>query len=147
MAEVIVKKSSRVAHVWRFLRNCLTGGIATACYFAMYFPLYRWAGAHQAVADNTGLLVGAAVQFVGARYFVFRARQGKIHKQLAGFALAEVATLLMNMLLLALGRWLLPTVVGKSDWLVLGTSFVVFVGFSYPIWHLVFRSPRARHAD
>jgi putative flippase GtrA len=130
------------SRIWRFVRNCLTGGLATGVYFAVYFPLYRGAGLQQSVADNIGLVVGAAVQFVGARYFVFRARQGKIHKQLAGFVLAELATLLMNVLLLWLARKVLPPEIGRSDWLVLATSFVVFAGFSYPIWHMVFRAPK-----
>jgi putative flippase GtrA len=132
--------------LWRFFRNCLTGGVATGVYFAAYLPLYYVAGLPQSVADNAGLVVGAAVQFLGARYFVFRARQGKIHKQLAGFALAELATLLMNVLLLWVARKLLPATVGQSDLLVLLTSFLVFAGFSYPIWHLVFRAPKEEAA-
>ena len=136
------------AHAWRFLRNCLTGGVATGVYFAVYLPLHRWAEWPQVAADNLGLLVGAAVQFVGARYFVFRARQGKLHKQIAGFALVELATLLAtllaNMGALWAGRSLLPGALGQSDLLVLATSFAVFAGFSYPAWHLVFhaREPR-----
>jgi putative flippase GtrA len=134
------------SRIWRFLRNCLTGGLATGVYFAVYLPLYRGVGLPQTVADNVGLVVGAAVQFLGARYFVFRARQGKIHSQLAGFVLAELATLLMNVALLWVARRLLPPEIGQSDWLVLATSFVVFAGFSYPIWHLVFRAPKKEAA-
>lgn len=138
--------SSRKPHVWRFLRNCLTGGLATGIYFAVYLPLFHWAGWSQSRADNVGLIVGAAVQFVGARYFVFRARAGKLHRQVGGFVLAELATLAMNVLLLWLSRKLLPTVVGESDLLVLATSFLVFAVFSYPIWHLVFRQPKSAPA-
>lgn len=137
---------TKTAHAWRFLRNCLTGGVATGVYFTVYLPLYRWAGWPQSVADNLGLLIGAAVQFVGARYFVFRARQGRLHKQLAGFALVELATLLANMGALSAGRSLLPGEYGQSDLLVLATSFAVFAGFSYPAWHLVFRRPKAEAA-
>lgn len=129
--------------VWRFIRNCLTGGVATGVYFAAYLPLHHYAGLQQTVADNIGLIVGAAVQFIGARYFVFRAQQGKIHKQLAGFVLAECATLLMNVLLLWIARRLLPPAMGQSDLLVLATSFLVFAVFSYPIWHLVFKTKAA----
>jgi putative flippase GtrA len=132
--------------IWRFIRNCLTGGLATGVYFAVYLPLHRGTGLPQSVADNVGLVVGAAVQFLGARYFVFRARQGKVHKQLAGFLLAELATLLMNVLLLWVARKLLPSEIGQSDLLVLATSFIVFAGFSYPIWHLVFHAPNEEAA-
>lgn len=138
--------SSTGQRIRRFLRNVLTGGIATGVYFAVYLPLFHWVGWAQTVADNVGLVVGAGVQFIGARYFVFRARQGKLHRQLGGFVLAEVATLGMNILLLWLARKLLPSAVGESDLLVLVTSFVVFAGFSYPVWHLVFRQPKAKAA-
>lgn len=139
-------RSTLTAHGWRFLRNCLTGGLATGVYFSVYMPLHHWAQWPQTFADNVGLMVGAAVQFIGARYFVFRARQGKLHKQLAGFALVELATLLANMGALWAGRSLLPGAYGESDLLVLGTSFAVFAGFSYPAWHLVFRHPKTEAA-
>jgi hypothetical protein len=60
--------------------------------------------------------------------------------------LAEAGTLFMNVLLLWLARYLLPVSVAKSDLLVLATSFAVFAGFSYPVWHLVFRRPKAEAA-
>lgn len=128
---------SRVA---RFLRNCVTGLVATAGYFAVYAPLYWWLHLPQWVADNAGLVVGAVLQFVGARYFVFRATGGRLRTQIPAFILAELATLLLNMGLLALLRLVLPPAIATADWLVLASSFVVFAGFSYPIWHLVFRS-------
>jgi len=119
--------------------------VATGVYFGVYLPLHHLAHWPQSVADNVGLLVGAAVQFLGARYFVFRARQGKLHRQIAGFALVELATLLANMGALWAGRSLLPDAYGQSDLLVLATSFAVFAAFSYPAWHLVFhvRGPRS----
>ena len=145
MSEAVVAKAPS-SHVWRFLRNCVTGGVATGVYYAVYLPLHLWAHLSQSLADNTGLLVGAAVQFVGARYFVFKARHGKLHRQLAGFVLAELATLLMNVLMLWLGRTLLPEGIAHSHFLVLATSFAVFAGFSYPVWHLVFRRPKEEAA-
>jgi len=138
--------ATRTAHIWRFVRNCLTGGVATAVYFLVYLPLFHLGGLPQGVADNVGLVVGAGVQFLGARYFVFRARQGAVHKQLVGFALVEALTLLANMILLFAARQLLPGAAAQSDLLVLGTTFLVFAVFSYPAWHLVFRSPKTKTA-
>ncbi|MCB9894819.1 MAG: GtrA family protein [Planctomycetes bacterium] len=145
MAEAALTRV-QTARVWRFVRNCITGGAATGIYFAVYLPLHLLLHLNQSLADNVGLLVGAGVQFVGARYFVFRARQGKLHKQLAGFVLAEAATLLMNVLMLWLGRTLLPERIAHSHLLVLVTSFAVFACFSYPAWHLVFRTPKEEAA-
>ncbi len=136
MIEARTSWRSRIA---RFLRNCVTGLVATAGYFAVYAPLYWWLQLPQWTADNAGLVVGAVLQFIGARYFVFRAASGRLRTQIPAFMLAELATLLMNMGLLALLRALLPAAIATADWLVLASSFVVFAGFSYPIWHLVFR--------
>ena len=138
--------SVQLSHVWRFLRNCLTGGVATVVYFLVYLPLYHLAELPQSIADNSGLVLGAMVQFLGARYFVFRARGGALHKQIAGFVLVEFLTLLANMALLFAARHLLPAGIGQSDLLVLVTSFLVFAVFSYPAWHLVFRTPQTKTA-
>lgn len=138
--------AARAPQIWRFLRNCLTGAIATVIYFLVYLPLHHVAELSQRLADNAGLVAGAAVQFLGARYFVFRARQGAVHRQLAGFVLVEALTLLANMGLLFVARTWLPERVGGSDLLVLATSFLVFAVFSYPAWHLVFRVQKTKTA-
>lgn len=138
--------ATKTSHVWRFLRNCLTGGVATIVYFAVYLPSYHLLQLPQSMADNVGLALGATVQFIGARYFVFRARQGAIHKQIVGFVLVEFLTLLANMALLFGARMLLPGRLGQSDLLVLFTSFLVFAVFSYPAWHLVFRPAQTKTA-
>lgn len=121
------------------MRNCITGGLASACYFAVYLPLQHFTPLSQTVADNIGLIVGAVAQFVGCRYFVFRARAGSLPKQAAGFALVEAITLLLNILVLWALRALLPAAIGEHDLLALGSTFLVFAVFSYPVWHLVFK--------
>lgn len=143
---VLVQQASRQAALWRFVRNCIAGSVASLCYFAVYLPLRHWAGISQTAADNVGLIVGAVIQFLGCRYFVFRARAGHLGKQAAGFMLAEAFTLLLNMLMLWLLRLALPPAIGQHDALALVSTFVVFVVFSYPVWHLVFKSPVNRRA-
>lgn len=143
---VLVRQPSRQAGLWRFVRNCVAGSVASLCYFAVYLPLRHWAGIPQTAADNIGLIVGAVVQFLGCRYFVFRARAGHLGKQAAGFLLVEVFTLLLNMLALWLLRLLMPPAVGQHDALALASTFLVFVVFSYPVWHLVFKAPANRRA-
>ncbi|MCC7508312.1 MAG: GtrA family protein [Planctomycetes bacterium] len=129
----------RHAGFWRFVRNCITGGLASVCYFAVYLPLKHFTPLSQTAADNLGLIVGAVAQFVGCRYFVFRARAGSLPKQAAGFALAELFTLLLNIAVLWIMRALLPAAIGEHDLLALFSTFLVFAAFSYPVWHLVFK--------
>jgi putative flippase GtrA len=106
--------------------------------------LRHWTPFPQTAADNIGLMVGALIQFVGCRYFVFKARAGSLPRQAAGFAAAEVATLLLNMAVLWALRSALPRGIGESDLLALLSTFVVFAGFSYPVWHLVFKPAPAK---
>ncbi|MBX3461064.1 MAG: GtrA family protein [Planctomycetes bacterium] len=146
MSQAVLVHAPKQAGIRRFLRNCVAGSVASLCYFAIYLPMRHWLGASQTTADNIGLLAGAVVQFAGCRYFVFRARAGSLGRQAAGFTLAEVMTLLLNMLVLWLLRLLLPPAVGQHDALALASTFVVFVVFSYPVWHLVFRVRPSRPA-
>ncbi len=145
MAEGVLSRNTHPnAGLRRFLRNCLAGGVASACYFAVYLPLRHWTPLPQTAADNIGLMVGALIQFVGCRYFVFKAREGSLPRQAAGFAAAELATLLLNMAVLWALRGVLPRGIGESDLLALLSTFIVFAGFSYPVWHLVFKPAPAK---
>ncbi len=124
----------------RFGRNALTGGLATLTYFALYLPLYKGLGLDQSLSDDIGLSAGAVVQFVGCRYYVFRAQDGSLRRQLLGFVVAELLTLGANIGVLRFARSALPPWAGESSFLALASTFLVFVGFSYPVWHLVFRN-------
>jgi hypothetical protein len=69
---------------------------------------------------------------------VFRAEQGSVRKQLGGFALTEAGTLILNGLLFHLLVSLTPLPYPFAR--AVGT-FLVFVGFSFPLWAKVFNSP------
>jgi putative flippase GtrA len=137
------------------LRSLLVGGAATLADLGTLAALVELARLPPTVANVPGLLVGALVQFLGARFLVFEgASRGPAGKQVVGFAAVEVATLALNALAfhaLVVGAHV-PYAVARP----LGT-FLVFAGFSFPLWRLVFtppargvgmvgRSPRAGHA-
>ncbi|MCC6574829.1 MAG: GtrA family protein [Planctomycetes bacterium] len=127
---------------WRFLRNALTGGIATAVLYAVYLPMVWALGDEWNVsAGRSGLIAGAVVQFLGCRYFVFRAAHGALRRQVIGFILAELVTLGANVLVLHLAQTLLPDGIRTSKFIPLATTCAVFVFFSYPVWHWVFKAP------
>jgi putative flippase GtrA len=131
---------SLLPRVMRFLRSALVGGAATIVDFATLECCARLLGMEPTHAKLPALAAGALVQFVGSRTFAFRARGGSMRRQAALFALTELATLSMNWLMfrLLVGALRVPMELANA----VGT-FVVFAGFSYPMWRAVFRVPAA----
>jgi putative flippase GtrA len=95
-------------------------------------------------ANLPALLAGATVQFVGCRHLVFQATTGPLRRQLAEFGVVELGTLALN----AIGFHLLVTITAIPYAVSrVGVSFVVFNGFSHPLWTLVFRQSRAQSTE
>ena len=120
---------------WRFARACLVGSGATVVDFSLFTTCIRVIGISPTVARLPALCVGASVQFFGNRSFTFRAQGGSLSRQARLFLVAELLTLGLNY---GVFRWLVPRVPSVAPELVsfLG-SFIVFVGFAYPLRRLV----------
>jgi putative flippase GtrA len=98
------------------------------------------------VANVPALLVGGVVNFVGNRYFAFRAHRGHAGKQAAGYTAVEIVALALNGVLYDTVLRMVPGA-RAAYWLVrLATSHAVFLGWSYPLWRKVFAVP-AREGD
>lgn len=92
------------------------------------------------VANLPALIVGGIVNFLGNRHFAFRARDGHLGKQAAGYTAVELVALAMNGLLYDAVLRAEPQA-SHLYWLVrLVTSHLVFLLWSYPLWRRVFRS-------
>lgn len=132
-----------LASALRVGRSVLVGGAATLIDLGVLALLVEVAHLPATMANVPALLVGALVQFLGCRYFVFEAQGADLRKQAGGFAAVEVATLALNGLVFhALVAGLhAPYVVARP----LGT-FLVFIAFSYPMWRLVFGAARPARA-
>lgn len=123
----------------RIGRSVLVGGAATLLDLGVLALLVEVAHLPATVANVPALLVGALVQFLGCRYFVFPAQGTDLRKQAGGFAAVEVATLALNGVafhVLVAGLHV-PYAFARP----LGT-FLVFIAFSYPLWRLVFGAAR-----
>jgi len=91
-------------------------------------------------ASFPALLAGGVTNFVGNRYFAFRAAEGSLQRQAVGYTLVELVALGLNALLYDFVLRTVP-VAGHAYWLVrLVTSHLVFLCWSYPLWRRVFRS-------
>lgn len=137
--------ASRVgARLVRLVRSLGVGAVASVTDWVALAALVEIAGLGPRVANVPALLAGGAVQFFGCRHLVFRAGDGSMRRQLAGFVVVELATLALNGLLfdVLVAMTAIPYALARP----LGT-FIVFVGFSYPLWHLVFRPQGAKEHE
>jgi putative flippase GtrA len=133
-AETLAKK------VTRLLRAGIAGVAATASDLAALALLVSVLHVDARVANVPALLVGGLVNFLGNRHFAFRAKDGNLGKQVAGYTVVELVALGLN--------GVLYDAVLRADphaahvyWLVrLVTSHLVFLLWSYPLWRRVFRT-------
>jgi putative flippase GtrA len=123
------------ARIYRFVRACIVGSAATLVDFSVLTMLIRVLSFAPAVARFPALVCGASVQFFGNRTFTFRAQKESITRQAKLFLVFEVATLLLNWTVF---RLLVTRITSVPPELVsfMGT-FLVFVGFAYPMRKLV----------
>jgi putative flippase GtrA len=136
-----VPVESWLTRTLRFGRALIVGGGATLVDFSIFTTCVRAIDVAPAQARLPALMAGACVQFVGNRGFTFRARAGRLSRQLKLFLAAEAVTLALNWSVFQL---LNRSVSGLPPELLsfLGTG-LVFVTFAYPMRRLViFRLPR-----
>jgi putative flippase GtrA len=125
--------------LFKLLRAGVAGGLATLSDLATLTVLVGIFHVDARVASIPALIVGGVVNFVGNRYFAFRAANGHLGRQAAGYTVVELVALALNALLYDLALRLVPGL-RPFYWLVrLVASHLVFLGFSYPLWQRVFR--------
>ena len=121
--------------VLRFARALVVGSGATVVDFSVLTTCIRVVGLAPATARVPALLAGACVQFFGNRSYTFRAQRGSITRQARWFLIAELAALVMNY---GIFRLIQPRAVGVAPELVsFAGTFIVFVGFAYPMRKLI----------
>jgi putative flippase GtrA len=129
-------KPSLVSRFMRFLRSSLVGIVATAADFTVLEVCMRLLHLEAGTSKIFAFLVGLSVQFFGNRSFAFHATGGSMRRQVLLFCLVESVALTLNWALFRqlVNRARLPIEI--ANFLV---TFVVYVGFSYPAWRIVFR--------
>ena len=126
-----------------FMRSLLAGAAATIADLSMLWVLVGVAGLSPRLANVPALLVGATIQFFGNRHFAFDAARGSIKRQALWFTLTEVVALALNGVAFdTVARHVTLDGLGAVAARAL-ISFVVFVGWSYPVWKRVFHKPAA----
>lgn len=117
----------------------MAGGVATIVDMTTLAVLVSALGVPARVASVPALLLGGAANFLGNRHFAFRATSGSGRRQAVLFGLVFAVTLALSAFFfdVALRAGLGPY------WLVrLVVSNIVYFGWSFPMFRLVFARPR-----
>jgi putative flippase GtrA len=122
----------------RFLRSLFAGGVATLADLATLACLVSMLHVAPRVASVPALLVGAVVQFMANRRFVFGSTDPRVVRQVALFALVEILALFSNAILYENAMRFVPAHHGLYAVVRLATSNLVYLAFSYPLWRFVF---------
>jgi putative flippase GtrA len=122
----------------KLLRAGAAGIFATAIDLLVLSVLVSGFHVSAQVANIPALLAGGVANFVGNRWFAFRAQRGSLPKQALGYSLVEIVALALNGWLFAVAMHALPQA-SHLYWLVrIATTHLVFLAWSYPLWCLVF---------
>ena len=129
-------KPSLGARLMRFVRSSLVGLVATAADFTVLEVCMRLLHVEAGRAKILAFLVGLSIQFFGNRSFAFHATHGNMRRQVALFCVVESIALTLNWALFRTLVHRLELPLEIANFIV---TFIVYVGFSYPAWRLVFR--------
>jgi putative flippase GtrA len=128
---------------FRFLRSSFVGILATVADFAVLEICVRLLHIEPSTAKIFSFLVGLAVQFFGNRTFAFNATGGSLRRQVLLFCGVESISLTLNWLFF---RFLIRSLHLSIELANLIVTFVIYVGFSYPAWRIVFRVSKPQAA-
>lgn len=122
--------------LFRFARSAMVGGAATLVDLGVLEICVRLLHIAPTTAKIPSFLVALLVQFFGNRTYTFHATGGGFRRQVLLFCCVESVTLFLHWLLFRLCVNTLHLPIEVANFLV---SFVVYTGFSYPAWKIVFR--------
>jgi putative flippase GtrA len=125
--------------VLQTLRAGAAGIVATAVDVGTLALLVSGLHSSAHVANVPALVVGGVANFVGNRYFAFRAR-GQLARHAVGYTVVELVALALNGWLFEIALRLFPHATHAYWALRLATSHIVFLLWSYPLWCVVFKS-------
>ena len=124
----------------RLLRSGAAGAAAALTDLAMLTSLVTVAGITPRAASVPSLLAGNVVMFVGQKLVAFRTRGTDVRRELVLFALVQAGGFLLTAGLYDLAMRFAPP--GRFMFLFvrLVTTNLVWLAYSFPLWHFVFRT-------
>jgi putative flippase GtrA len=130
----------------RLVRSGVAGLAATLADLAVLTGLTELAGVSPRAASVPALVTGGLVMFFGQRYFAFRRDGTPRTRELVEFALVQAGGLVLTGFLYDSLLRFVPSLTSHYVLVRLVVTNVVWLGYSFPLWHVVFRGRAANTA-
>jgi putative flippase GtrA len=127
----------------RLARSAGAGAVASMADLAVLTLLASGVGLGPRVASVPAFVAGAVIMFFGQKYFAFRERNPVRRQQVALFAAVQLVGLAINAVLYDLAMRIVPNTPAFYLAARMVTTNIVWLAYSFPVWHLVFRGPAA----
>ena len=128
----------------RLVRSAGAGAAATLVDLAFLTALVSLARVSPRAASVPTLVVGNVVTFFGQKYFAFQGQRRHAAGQAMCFILVEGGGFVLNALLFELVLRFLPIATPHYALTRLATTNAVWLLYSFPLWHRVFRPNEAK---
>lgn len=139
MPRVPTERARRVKEIgMRLLRSAGAGAVSTIVDLSALTSLIELAKWTPRAANIPALVLGGITMFIGQKYFAFRAR-GDVKKEVALFVLVQAGALFLNGFLFDLAMRVSPLFARYYLFVRMAVGNVVWLGYSFPLWHLVFK--------
>ncbi len=123
----------------RLLRSGAGGALAALTDLGVLTGLVSLAGVEPGLASAPALLSGMLVMFFAQKRFAFRS-SGPLGAEALKFALVQAGGFLLTLGLYELSLRLIPGARQHYVLLRLVVTNLVWLAYSFPLWHLVFRA-------
>jgi putative flippase GtrA len=130
----------------RLARSGAAGLVATLCDLGVLTGLTELAGVSPRVASVPALVAGGVVMFFGQKYFAFRTGGAPRTRELVEFAAVQVGGLVLTGFLYDVVLRYVPSLTTHYVLVRLGVTNLVWLAYSFPLWHVVFRGRPAEMA-
>ena len=125
--------------ITRLALSAGAGVAATLVDLGVLAALVSLAGVSPRAANLPALLIGDVVAFFGQKYLAFRSHTGRGGHEAVSFALVEGGGFLLNALLFDVAMRATPTALSHYVIVRLLVTNAVWLCYSFPLWHLVFK--------
>jgi putative flippase GtrA len=125
--------------ILRLVRSAVAGGLATLVDLAVLTALVSLFGLTPRQASVPALLAGGVTAFVTQKHYAFRAPGGPVVRQAVQFAFVQIGSSVLTGVLYDFALRRVPSFNSAYVLVRLVTSNIVWLGFSFPLWHFVFR--------
>lgn len=126
----------------RLVRSGAAGAGASVADLALLTGLVQLGGVAPRAASVPALVAGGVVMFFGQKYLAFRSQGRSMARELLLFTAVQIGGLALTGLLFDYSLRLMPSFERYYVVVRLVTTNIVWLFYSFPLWHWVFRAPK-----